>query len=76
VQVPGGFQCGGRTIRHVSGTSRPPWIWPEAWQRLGQGRRDKLFADWELIQRRLATCASQARPRSRDACSRVHTNTP
>ena len=50
VPVPGGYMTGGRFIRHVTGTSRVPWIWPEAWQRLGQAARDKLSADWELIQ--------------------------
>ena len=62
VQAPGGYMTGGRFIRHVTGTSRVPWIWPEAWQRLGQAARDKLTADWELIQRRLATAKAKRDP--------------
>jgi hypothetical protein len=55
VEVPGGYNVGGQFVKHVQGTSRVPWIWPELWGRFGQSRRDKLAADWELIKRRLAT---------------------
>jgi hypothetical protein len=62
VRVDGGYMCGGRFIRHVQGTSRVPWNWPEAWQRLSRTTQNKFFQDWELIQRRLATARARRPP--------------
>jgi hypothetical protein len=60
--VDGGYMCGGRFIRHVRGTSRVPWIWPEVWQKMLKTSQNKMFNDWELIQRRLASARAKRPP--------------
>ena len=40
-------EVGGRKIRRRTGTSRPPWCWPEVWQSYWYGKRKKISEEWQ-----------------------------